>query len=188
MKTIQEIEKYAHDNFVPIARKPLVDFLINQISQNGYKTMLEVGTGIAYTCISLCLNSQICIKTIEHSKPRYDLSLQNINDFNLGKRIEIFFGDAEKMEFNGNFDIIFIDAAKLKNQLFFDKFSPLLSKNGIIIIDNMDLSDFEKYVSRTKFLKYKKANDDLIEYLSNLKNFSMEYLNIGDGILFLKRK
>lgn len=188
MKTIEQIEQYAKDNYVPIARKPLVDYMINMIKENNYSSMLEIGTGIAYTCILLATNTDINITTIEYSEDRYQICKENITDFDINCRVNLLFGDATKLELNTNFDLIFIDAAKLKNKLFFDKFSPLLNNNGTIIIDNMDLKDFKQRVSKDKYEKYYNNNQELIKYLELLDKFEVEYLDIGDGILKIRHK
>ena len=66
MKTIEELEQFAKDNYVPIARKDVVRFLQNLIKENGYTNVLEIGTAIGYTSISLALVSQnIRITTVE---------------------------------------------------------------------------------------------------------------------------
>ena len=36
------------------------------------------------------------------------------------------------------FDCLFIDAAKAQYQKFFEKYMPLVQKNGICIVDNLD--------------------------------------------------
>jgi len=188
MKTIEDIKQYAIKNYVPIAREPLVHYLIQIIQQRNYHSMFEIGTGIAYTCIKLCTHTSIEITTIEHSKDRYQLSLQNITDFHLNHRINLIMGDAQTYETSEKFDVIFIDAAKLKNKLFFEKFSPLLKENGIIIIDNMKLEDFAKHVKKEKYEKYLHSNQELITYLQSLTHYNVQYLDIGDGILQIEYK
>ena len=188
MKTIEEIEQFAAKNYVPIARKPLIQYMIKTIQEHQYTRMLEIGTGIAYTCICLAKHTPIHITSIEYSLDRYQLCVENIHDFDFDSRIQLIFGDATQIEIQDSFDLIFIDAAKLKNQLFFDKFSPLLSYQGMIIIDNMDLKDFKARVSKEKYEKYATCNQRLKEYLESREDFSVEYLNIGDGILKIIRK
>ena len=37
MKTIEELEQYAVEHYIPIARKDLVAFLIKLVNENNYK-------------------------------------------------------------------------------------------------------------------------------------------------------
>ena len=42
MKTIEELEIFAKDNYVPIARRDVVAFLSKLIKDNNYKSILEI--------------------------------------------------------------------------------------------------------------------------------------------------
>ena len=51
--SIEEIELYAHDHYIPIARKQTVKFMVDLVKENNYKSFLEIGTAIGYTSIVL---------------------------------------------------------------------------------------------------------------------------------------
>ena len=103
-------------------------------------------------------------------------------------KIKIINDDANEVFLSLKYDVIFIDAAKAKNQIFFDKFSNNLNENGIIIIDNMNLIDFQKHVSPKKASFYLNINKNLKRYLNSLTNYSVTYLDVGDGIALIKKK
>lgn len=86
----------------------------------------------------------IHITTIERDETRYMEALKNIKKFNLEDRITLIFNDALNVKLEGEFDLIFIDAAKGKNKDFFEHFEANLSLDGYIITDNMD---FHGYVA-----------------------------------------
>ncbi len=187
-KTLLDLENYAKEHHVPIARKEFVAYLTSLILKQKYTTLLEIGTGIAYTCICLCEKTSIDITTIESRMDRYQESKANVEAFNYSSRVHLLYGDALTMSFSQTFDVIFIDAAKLKNKAFFDKYSPLLSENGTLIIDNMDLEEFSKTAKKKKVDKYLKSNQDLKDYLFHLPQYDVCYLPIGDGILQIQHK
>ena len=89
---------------------------------------------------------------------------------------------------SSKFDVIFIDAAKAKNILFFEKYKVNLKENGLIIIDNIDLKDFKKNVSPKKARFYEGKINELKDYLASLSDFEVSYEDIGDGIAILKSK
>ena len=66
MKTFEEIEKYAKEKFVPIARKDFVEFFKNLIIENNYHEILEIGSAIGYTTIHLALLENVYVTTIEY--------------------------------------------------------------------------------------------------------------------------
>ena len=187
MKTFKEIEDYAHKNFVPIARKDFVDFLIDLIIKNNYHDVLEIGSAIGYTAIHLALLKDVYVTTIEYNLQRYQLCLQNIQDFKVEDKINAINDDALQIFLSLKFDVIFIDAAKAKNILFFEKYKNNLKDCGVIIIDNLRLDDFKKNVSLKKAHFYDNKLEELKDYLNHLKDYTVSYLDVGDGIAILKK-
>ena len=142
MKHLEDLEKYAKENFIPIARKQTTEFMVNTIKENNYKSFFELGTAIGYTTILLKTTfPELDIVTIEYNQKRAALAKTNFIDFNIEHEIEFVIGDAVIYETDKMFDLIFIDAAKLRNRFFLDKFSKNLNIGGTIIVDNMQLDD-----------------------------------------------
>ena len=134
-KDIREIKTYALENNVPIMLDDGIDFLINYIVKNDKKNILEVGTAIGYSAIMMALSSpDIKITTIERDKERYLEAIKNVKKFNLEDRITLIFNDALEVKLKENFDLIFIDAAKSKNEEIFKHFEPNLDTNGVVIL------------------------------------------------------
>ena len=42
MKHLEDLEKYAKENFIPIARKQTTEFMVNTIKENNYKSFLNL--------------------------------------------------------------------------------------------------------------------------------------------------
>ena len=188
MKTFLEIEEYAKKHFVPIARKDFVEYFKNLIIENNYKDILEIGSAIGYTTVNLALLENVYVTTIEYNTERYNLCVENINDFNVQDKVIAIHDDALEVFISSKFDVIFIDAAKAKNIKFFEKYEINLKENGIIIIDNIELNDFKKNVSPKKAKFYEGKINELKEYLASLTNYDVCYSEIGDGIAILKKK
>lgn len=190
MKTIEELEQFAKDNYVPIARKDVVRFLQNLIKENGYTNVLEIGTAIGYTSISLALVSQnIRITTVEKYIEMFKIANQNFIDFNVDKQIRNIHEDAVLFYPDKKYDLIFIDASKKRNKYFFDRFSKSLLENGVIVIDNMNLEDLWIDAAEKKKEKYQKVNENFIEYLKSLTDYDVKLdFNLGDGVAIVRRK
>jgi len=192
MNSIEEIEKYAYENDIPIMQKVGIDFLCNFIKQNNIKRILEIGSAIGYSAIKMALvSSDIKIVTIERDKERFDLAVKNIDNLKLSNQINIRLEDALESQVDGEFDLIFIDAAKAQYIKFFNKYSTNLSKKGFIISDNMSFHGLTENVKEiksrnlrqlvTKINKYK-------DFLLNNEEFNTEFYQIGDGIAISSRK
>ena len=190
MKTIEELEIFAKDNYVPIARRDVVAFLSKLIKDNNYKSILEIGTAIGYTSISLALVSKdIRITTVEKNIEMFKIANQNFIDFNVNKQIRNIHEDAILFYPDKKYDLIFIDASKKRNKYFFERFSKSLLPNGTIIIDNMNLEDLWVDAVQKKKDKYQKVNEDFIEYLHSLEDYDVDVrYEVGDGIAIVRRK
>jgi len=189
---IRQIKKYAIDNKVPIMQDDGIDFLTNFIVKNQINSVLEIGSAIGYSAIMMALaNPNLKITTIERDRDRYLEAVKNIKKTNLEDRITLVFNDALEANIEGNFDMIFIDAAKGQNINFFEKYENNLNKEGYIITDNMNFHGLVDKVdveipSRNLRALVRKIRD-YRTYLLNNPNYQVEFLNTGDGIAIAKK-
>ena len=188
MHTIEELERYAKDHYIPIARKALVLFLIELVKGKGYKTVLECGSGIAYTSIQLALLDNVYVDTYEYYLPRFEIAKQNIKDFNLEEKIKISSEDIITAELGKSFDLIFIDGAKRHTVDHFNYLKDKLNEGGTIIVDDIDLKVTEKIERARKRLKYERAVRETKEFFENIKGYKATYMPIGDGIYVVNKE
>lgn len=188
---LEEIEKYAEQYNVPIMQKEGIEFLINFIKENDIKNILEIGTAIGYSAIRMALiNESIKITTIERDEERFNEALKNVQKFNLENQISLIFGDALEVDIDGNYDLIFIDAAKAQNIKFFNKYESLLKKGKYIITDNLNfhgLVGSNEKMSRNLKQLVRKINN-YIEFLKENQNYGTEFYDIGDGISISQKR
>ena len=137
------------------------------------------------------VDKNIKITTIEKDEERYNIAVDNINKYGFDKQINIYLKDASDFSSEDKFDLIFIDAAKGKNKLFFNKFKNNLSYNGTIITDNLS---FHGLVEDASLIKTKNQKGivnkikDYINFLDNNEEFITIYTNVGDKIAISKRR
>ena len=188
---IENIEKYAHDNNVPIMLPDGIEYLCRIIKENNIKSILEIGTAIGYSAIKMALvNSNIKITTIERDKERYELAISNIKKFLLDDRIHAIKSDALDVEIDGYFDLIFIDASKGHSIDFFEKFKKNLAPDGMIVTDNLSFHGLveDESLAITKNQKgLVKRIKNFIEFLDNNEEFTTTYIDIGDKISISKK-
>lgn len=188
---LKDLEEYARINNVPIMEKDGIEFLTNYIKENNIKNILEIGAAIGYSAIRMCLiDEDIKVTTIERDKVRYDEAVKNINEFNLSDRINIIFGDALDIEIEGNYDLIFIDAAKSQSIKFFEKYEKYLNQDGTIITDNINFHGltFSNAPAPTRNLRQMiRKIHNYLKWLDDNKEYHTKYENIGDGLTISKR-
>lgn len=190
---ILDIKKYAKDKNVPIMMDDGIKFLINYIKETKRYNILEIGTAIGYSSILMALQDEnIKVTTIEKDEVRYKEALKNIKNLGLDGRINPIFNDALNVTLNDTYDLIFIDAAKSKNEEFFIKFSNNLKDNGVIITDNInfhgltnkDLNEIKSRDLRGLVRKIKNYK----EFLINNKAYKTTFYDVGDGISISKKR
>ncbi len=188
---ILELEKYALTNHVPIIMKDSLLVIFELMDLIKPKRILEIGTAIAYSSICMAYYKDVIIDTIERNDEMYELAINNIKTFNLENKINVFHEDALLIDNSklAKYDLIFIDAAKAQNIKFFEKYSPLLNDNGLIITDNLQfhgtILDLENQSKNVR--KMVEKIDKYNEYLSNLDDYHTIFINVGDGISITRR-
>ncbi len=187
----EELELYAKENKVPIMQKDGILYLCNYIKEHKLERILEIGSAIGYSAMMMAsVSLSIKVTTIEKDINRYEIACNYIKKYHYDKQIEIIYGDASEVDVTGKFDLIFIDAAKGKNTLFFEKFKNNLSDDGVIVTDNLG---FHGLVKDEKLIMTKNQRGivnkikEYINFLDNNKEFVTEYIEVGDVISISKR-
>ena len=168
-----------------------IESSLNYIKENKITNILEIGSAIGYSAIMMAkANKNIKVTTIEKDKDRYNIAVSNIKKYNLENQINIINDDATLTDIKEKYDLIFIDAAKGKNILFFEKYKDNLKEDGTIITDNLS---FHGLVENPNLIKTKNQKGIVnkiklfINFLDNNKEFSTIYIPVGDKIAISKR-
>lgn len=190
---ILQIKDYADKNNVPIMLDDGIKYLQDYIKKYNVKNILEIGTAIGYSAIMMCdASSDVIVTTIERDEKRYLEAVKNIKRTALEDRINLIYNDALEVKLDDSYDLVFIDAAKAQNIHFFEKFENNLKDGGTIITDNMKFhglvdkneEEIESRNLRQLVRKVKKYTD----FLRNNKEYTTEFLELGDGIAISRKK
>ena len=192
MNKLETIKNYALENAVPIIQDEGFQFLKEKFLDYHCNSFLEIGTAIAHTAIQIALlDESVRVVTIERDPKMIEQARKNIQDLGLENQIRLIEGDALEVEVEGVYDCIFIDAAKAQYTRFFNKFSPLLAQDGIILTDNMNFHGLVEHPERTNNRNTKSLVRKIRAYhdfLTELEDFQVEFYNVGDGIALARRK
>lgn len=192
MNLLKEMEIYAAEKDIPIMQEEGITFLCNFIKEHKVKKILELGSAIGYSAIRMALlDPNISIVTIERDEERYNEAVKNIKLAGLEKQIEIILGDALETEIEGEFDLLFIDAAKSQYIKFFEKYTKNVKKDGFILSDNLKFHGYVEQKERIESRNLRQLVGKIRRYISYLENnteFDTIFYDFGDGVAISKRK
>ena len=186
---LDEIEKEALDSAVPIIRKEMQSFLKFLLAAQRPMRILEVGTAVGFSAILMCEYDPVpCeLVTIENYDKRIPIAKENVKRAEKQSQITLLEGDAMEIlpTLEGQFDLIFMDAAKGQYINFFPEIMRLLKNGGILLSDNVlqdgDVVESHYIVERRNRTIYKRMRDYLFE-LTHRDDLTTTILPVGDGI------
>lgn len=154
------------------------------------KTILELGCSVGYSALFLAKavkEKDGHIFTTEILDKKIELAKKNFSESGLSDFITLLEKDIVDVLKNWNknkkIDLVFMDADKENYSLYLDYLIPLLSENGLIIVDNagkvrmasgelIDSEHIKKFRSRVK----------------NDKNLNSVFLDVDNGLLLISKK
>ncbi|MCR1953774.1 O-methyltransferase [Clostridioides mangenotii] len=185
---LKELEDYAHENNVPIIHKEVSDMLKVLLKVQRPKRILEVGCAIGYSSIFFAdtLKGDVEIITAERNEDMIQKAKQNFKRAGFESKITILEGDAEEKlsKVDGEFDMIFIDAAKGQYKLFYDIVIDKLKVGGLLISDNIlykGMIAHDDFVLRRKKTIVKRMRYYL-DFICNCDYLTTSLVPIGDGV------
>ena len=184
-----EMEKYAHENFVPIIRKEMESFLRVMVEIKKPKRILEVGTAIGYSAIMMAsvMPDGCTITTIENYEKRIPIARANIEKSGMNDRIRLIEGDAMEVipGLEEKFDFVFMDAAKGQYINFLPHVMKKLQPEAVMISDNVlqegDIIESRFGIERRNRTIHSRMREYLYQ-LKNMEEFHTTIVPIGDGI------
>ncbi len=183
---LKEMEDYAKEHSVPISQPESIRFLEILIKIANAKKILEVGSAIGYSAIRMSNAAGGEVTTIELSDEMADIAEKNIKKAGLEDKITLIRGDAREVlpELEGEFDLIFVDAAKGQYAEFFEQSRRLLRRGGVMVSDNVlykGMTATDELLIHRKITLVRRLRSYL-EMLKENKEFSTALLPIGDGV------
>ena len=171
--------------------KRTANFLKTMIEVTNSKVILELGTSVGYSTLHMA-------KAIEHNEhahifgteilsKKIKLAKNNFKCAGLNNKITLFEKDIkyvlDNWNINKKINFVFMDADKENYNLYFETLLSLISKNGIIVVDNVGrvLMTDGSYVDCEYMNKFKS------KILSDKRVFS-KYYDFDNGILLIFKK
>lgn len=186
---LRKLEIEAKEGGVPIIRPRMQSLMKVLLTLQKPMRILEVGTAIGFSALLMAEYAPegAHITTIEKYEKRIPLARENFKKFNRDKNITLLEGDATEIlkELDGEYDLIFMDAAKGQYINFLPDILRLLSEGGVLLSDNV-LQDGNVMDSRFAVVRRDRTiHSRMRDYLYELKHndeLVTDILPVGDGV------
>lgn len=170
----------------PTASDDVLAVLLQQAERIGAQRILEIGTGRGLTAIALLLGGTAHVTAIERDGARIASARENFAAFGVADRVRLLEGDAADILpcLQGQYDLIFLDCAKVQYRRFLPDCKRLLRAGGVLCAD--DVSLFPDGVPK----KRKMLAQHIGEFLQALqvdKDFCVQVLSVGKGLAVARK-
>ena len=192
---IERIEQEALEQSVPIIRKETQSFLKVLMTAKKPRRVLEIGTAVGFSAILMCeyMPEDGHVTTIENYRRRIFAARENFRRAGVEGRVTLLEGDALDVmkTLEGNYDFIFMDAAKGQYIHYLPEAMRLLEPGGMMMTDNV-LQDGDVIESRFAVERRNRTiNSRMREFLYELKHadcLQTSIIPLGDGVALSVKK
>jgi len=186
---LDELERISLEEGVPIIRKPTQSLLKFFMEKEHPDTILEVGTAVGFSAILMSeyAGKNCKVTTIEKYEKRIPLARDNFIKAGREKQITLLEGDAIEIlrTLKGEFDFIFMDAAKAQYINFLPEILRLLKVGGTLVSDNIlqegEILESRYAVTRRNRTIHSRMREYLYEITHNIELETI-ILPVGDGV------
>ncbi len=192
---LEKMEGEALGANVPIIRKEVQSFLKVLLMMLKPMNVLEVGTAVGFSAVLMSeyMPEGGRITTIENYEKRIPVAKENFRRAGREDKITLLVGDAMEIlpTLKGEYDFIFMDAAKGQYIHFLPQVQRLLKSGGVLLSDNV-MQDGTVMESRFAVERRDRTiHARMREYLFELKHgesFQTSILPLGDGVALSVKK
>ena len=188
---LDQIEKEALADEVPIVRKDMQSFLKFLLAVKKPGRILEVGCAVGFSALLMAQANPVdcAITTIENWEPRIPVARENFRRAGRERQITLLEGDAgeilpQLLSEGKQYDWIFMDAAKGQYPVLLPAVVGLLADDGVLVSDNV-LFDGEiiesRYVVTRRNRTIHKRMRDYLYTLTHHEQLTTTVLPVGDG-------
>ncbi len=187
---LREMERCAKAREVPILAEAARPVFLRTVREAAPLRILELGTAIGYSALlALRESPDARIVTIERDADMAEAARSFLGRAGVLGRATVLVGEAEKLlpTLAGNFDLVFIDAAKSRYPDFWLGVQPLLAPRAVVVADNVlfrglvegeGSEEWPKHSYRTMVLQLR----EYLRLVRSATGFRTEVFPEGDGM------
>ncbi len=185
---LDQIRCRARADGVPVLCPETASFLKTLVTALQPRRILEIGTAVGYSALLMAQAARDAhITTVENYAPRISQARLHFSEAGEDGRITLLEGDAGKIlqELTGDFDFIFMDAAKGQYIRWLARAEELMGPGAVLVSDNV-LQDGDIVESRYAVARRSRTiHSRMREYLYALTHspsLQTSIVPVGDGV------
>ena len=192
---LEELERTALENRVPIIRKETQSFLKMLVQLKRPVQILEIGTAVGFSALLMSeyVDPSCKITTIENYGKRIPIARENFRKAGKEEQITLLPGDAMELlkGLSDPYDFMFLDAAKAQYVYYLPELLRMLPEGGILVTDNV-LQDGKVVQSRFAVERRDRTIHarmrDYLYTITHCAELATSILPLGDGITVSVKK
>lgn len=188
---IEKIREQAKLLSVPVMRVKTAERLAMTVSAANPKCVLEIGTALGVSALTVLTNSNAKLVTIEKNIDLLEKAKKNIKNAGFLDRTEFILGDCLEAVrlMDGAFDFAVLDGPKSHYLELTKLIIKLMPGGGTIFADDIGYhgminSGYDGHKHRTIV----KNMESFIDYITNSEQLETKFFDIEDGIAVIKVK
>ncbi len=191
---LEELHRSAKLKGLPITRPQVEALLRWQIGMSQPKNILEIGTCIGYSAITMldAAGDDARLTTVECEEELLLEARKNFEASGLAPRISSFLGDSGEILplMSGEFDFVFMDAAKGQYLSLMRDCKRMLKKGGIIVCDDVlfyGMIGGDRSLLNPRKITIVKRMKVFLETMMKDPDFETLLLPVGDGLCIARK-
>ena len=187
MKTLDEIEQFARERYIPVMLDDTRELLYNTVKAKQPKRILEIGTAIGYSGIIMLSACHATLNTVEMDENNAAMARENFALFGVADRVNLFVGDAREIigYLSGQYDFIFLDGPKGQYKAFLPYLTDLLTVGGTLVCDNALYKGLVEHVPdnpRHKHITVARNMRAFLDEITTSDRYDTILYRVGDGV------
>ena len=138
---LEELEREAKEQEVPVIRKGTQELLRFLLCLKNPQRILEIGTAVGFSALLMSeyTRENCSITTVENYAPRIKEAKKNFKKFDKKNKIQLLEGDAGEIlsKLEGKYDFVFLDGPKGQYEAYLDDILRVMDYRALLVTDNI---------------------------------------------------
>ena len=188
---IKDLIESSRAKFIPVMREQTTELLISFVKERNIKEVLEIGTCVGVSGISVIKAGARHLTTIDIDEDAVEQAKDNFRACGVYDKATFIVGDCfdviKYME-NNKYDLIILDGPKGHYDILAKELMPMLNKGGILFADDVDFYGYTNAENvKHKHRTIVNGMRNFIDMFANDEGYKVTQYEIEDGVAVIEK-